>query len=201
MEIGIYEGMRRIAECYPEINNEEAVRRFKESGDEGYIAVVFCGVYGTIRKISAEFSTIDEQEKESIAVEQVLKVMTKFDTEAGNKVNTVFTHYYRNRLLTAVETQNYDKYRVETEAISYDTEEGTYDVEYTAPEFEELEMVDFIYRHPDLTPQEKEYCLLIIGEYGITDRDIAKRLGVSPSRITQIKYSLREKVGKNLLAG
>jgi RNA polymerase sigma factor (sigma-70 family) len=198
-----YENLRELANLYRGTEAlEELALNYQNTEDPIILAYVFTKQYGLIYGVCQKYFYLNESDFASFSVEEVHKVLMKFDPNAEKvaSVRTMIVRYLERRLYKETKELNYQKRSANNTADSYEvfvTEQQTSSkaMSYKEDKFEMVELIDLVNKVDSLTDNEIKYCKIIMQSGDkVKATDIAQELGISSSAVTQIKKSLQGKL-------
>lgn len=189
-----YKNFSRLSELYQgKEDNSSLVKRYKDEQDPIYLAEIFCRYFPYIQTTSEKYFYLTEADKASFAIEELHRSMMDFNEDRGTKIQTLFITYYNNRLRTETQSLNLQKRKANNNCDSYENAATLFDG-YVDGELAIVELQAALEQSGILSENELAYCKIIIKSDNIKDSDVAKKLGISPSAIYQLKQRLRKKL-------
>lgn len=167
---------------------------YQISQDPVLLAVVFCKQFSYIMTQVDKYFYLSESDKSSFAVEELHKAMMDFQVGKGAKIQTLYSRYLNRRLYAETNMLNHQKRSANNSADSYEAVMLNNTTGYKEEAFEDYALLSSLEDADILTENELKYCQIIMRESSIvTDSEVAREIGVSPSAINQLKKALRKK--------
>lgn len=142
---------------------------------------------------NAQYPQFDSCDSVSYALEKLQMCLLTYVPGSTNKFSTYFSKVYKNKLREEAQYLNTHKRKIiyNSTSLNYLMEEGfdvlgTKDINFNA-----------VFLPSTLTEKEKQYCKLIVLDYG-TNKEIAEKMNVSVMTLCNMRKSLRTKL-KHLL--
>lgn len=173
----------------------ELALEYQADKDPVKFAYVFVTLYPLIRVTVERYFYLTDEDKESLAIEELHRSMLDFRSDGGAQLQTLFTRYLTRRMYSATKMANHQKRKANNGAECF----GIVSESSTQSErgYGEVEFAETLVTTKGLTENELRYCRLIMSDSDHThgkDSDAARVLGITPAAIHYIKKALARKL-------
>jgi hypothetical protein len=175
------------------------------------LAFMFCKLFPLIMNQTGKYFNLTESDKASFAVEELHNAMMDFEKDQGAKIYTFYSRYLNARLRNETVALAQDKRKSDYVSESYEAitqattdASGRKDKVKAMAEinagmietgYDNVELMDLLENEMKLSEKELKYCNIVMtNSTGISDSDIARKMGVTPAAINYMKKSLARKL-------
>ena len=189
-------------------SNEELAIKYQENQEPSVLAEIFCRNFPEwVHMVNRpQFYNISNDDKVSIVLEKLNKALLYFDVTRGIKFTT-----YANKLI-AMELYNkrgslHRKGRDSIKCVQVVSsseiegcvgsnelvEDTVSTLQFNESEYEMIELKSSIYKS-NMTEREKQMCMIILDNPGITDIEISELMKVHRHTVRNIRLGMKNKV-------
>lgn len=193
-----YEHFSEIAEEITETDIYNLMNMYN-NGDERALAKIFVDNYGYIQQIQNKYYTVDDVDRDSLAIVNLQQAISDFDVSKNCSVLTLFRTYFRRDLKDKLRKQDADK-RIDSETASLDKIQEEMGGELNLPDDSSSETklcktLDIDVDNSDIfTDAEKRVLKVFIKYEGrVNQTDVAEELGISRMAVSKTLKRIRNK--------